>query len=97
MSRSINTVSDLIREWTIGLGGNLPVKELEQTWGTAWRKCRTESKFFSRRKPIFDEYESMLALGVTETESVNRLTTMMQCAGGSLDGLQKFLRSRASL
>lgn len=57
MSRSITTVKDLYQEWEHGIGGNLPIKELERRYGTKWRSSFAESKFFNRRKKIVSSIE----------------------------------------
>lgn len=48
------TVSDLWREWTIGLCGNPSIQALEERWGHKWRKEQSQRAFFSRRKFIID-------------------------------------------
>jgi hypothetical protein len=54
MSRGIQTINDLHREWYNGLSGGYPVAELEQRWGVQWRKDMKERKFFNRRRSIID-------------------------------------------
>ncbi len=55
MSRDIETVPDLWREWTRGIDGAEPVRELVRQWGTRWRETsQTENSFFCRRKVILD-------------------------------------------
>lgn len=34
-------------------GGRLSVEQLEREYGTAWRKDRKESRFFSRRNELY--------------------------------------------
>ena len=54
LSRGIQTVTDLWREWTSGVAGGPAVKDLELRWGAKW--CQgNERRFFSRRKQIVDE------------------------------------------
>ena len=55
LSRTIETVPDLWREWTCGLGNKPSVQSLEETYGAAWRPLQSERVMFSRRKVIIDE------------------------------------------
>lgn len=55
MSRTISTVTDLWREWTVGLGSNPAVQALEDTYGASWRPDAGERVWFGRRKVIIDE------------------------------------------
>lgn len=55
LSRTIQTVPELWREWTCGLGGNPSVQILEELHGPRWRPEPKERIFFSRRKVIIDE------------------------------------------
>lgn len=43
----VKTVSALWDEWTLGRSGNYSVKELEEKWGTKWR--RDDMKYFGIR------------------------------------------------
>jgi hypothetical protein len=92
MSRHHDGIGSLIQEWTDGIGGGPSVRDLERAWGTSWRKDPTESKFFSRRKPIFDQYEHLLTGGHTSAMAMQSLALTKTANGGSLDSLQKFLR-----
>lgn len=53
LNREIMTVTDVWREFSNGLGGNPSVEHLEKEYGTAWRKDRKESRFFSRRNELY--------------------------------------------
>ena len=57
LCRTINTVSDLYREWTVGLRGGSAVQTLERVYGGRWRPEQAERMFFSRRKVIIDEIQ----------------------------------------
>ncbi|EIE89012.1 hypothetical protein RO3G_13723 [Rhizopus delemar RA 99-880] len=54
MNREIVSVTDVWREYSEGLGGNPSVQYLEERYGTAWRKERKDSRFFSRRNEIYN-------------------------------------------
>lgn len=92
LSRRIKSVMDVWKEYKVGLFGGPAVEQLEMTYGTAWRKDRTESRFFCRRKKIYDEVQKVsreknipLAQAVESVEE-QRLHYKL-----SLDGLQKFI------
>ncbi|KAG1049061.1 hypothetical protein G6F43_008591 [Rhizopus delemar] len=54
MNRKIVSVTDVWREYSEGLGENPSVQYLEEKYGTAWRKERKDSRFFSRRNEIYN-------------------------------------------
>lgn len=54
MNRSITKVLDAWREYDVGIPPNQPLRILEETMGSAWRKVAAESKYFRRRKPLYD-------------------------------------------
>lgn len=53
LSRKLVTVTDVWREYKQGLGGKPSVEHLETEYGTAWRKDRAESRFYSRRRELY--------------------------------------------
>lgn len=92
LSRRIKTVRDVWKEYKVGLFGGPAVEDLEKNFGTGWRKDRTESRYFCRRKKIYDEVQKVsreknipLAQAVESVEE-RRLNLKL-----SLDGLQKIL------
>jgi hypothetical protein len=90
LSRTIATVHDLWREWSIGIGGRPAVKVLEDTWGAKWRKDTTERRFFNRRRIVIDEVNRIASDdGVTIEEAIRRLDDKMKASSKSLDWLQK--------
>jgi hypothetical protein len=52
LSRTISTIPDLWREWTVGLGNSPSVQFLEDSYGARWRPSQEERVFFCRRKAI---------------------------------------------
>jgi hypothetical protein len=54
LSRSIQSVVKLWREYTVGIGGQVSVQEAEERFGKKWRADPTENRFFSRRKAFYD-------------------------------------------
>jgi hypothetical protein len=55
LSRTIETVPELWKEWSEGLGMNPSIQSLESRYGAAWRPSHKERVMFSRRKVILDE------------------------------------------
>lgn len=53
LNRKIVTVTDVWREYNVGLPGCPAVKDLERDYGTNWRKLEHESKYFRRRNEIY--------------------------------------------
>jgi hypothetical protein len=97
MNRSISSVRDLWREWSDGIGGGPPVKALEETWGSKWRKETTERRFFNRRRIIIDEIGRIMKdEAKTAEEAVSMLDGRIRAPKKSLDWLQKQIRSSTS-
>ena len=55
LNRKFCTVTDIWHEYDHGVAGNPSVRSLEEKYKTKWRKNSTESRFFSRRKIIYEE------------------------------------------
>jgi hypothetical protein len=53
MSQGIRTITDLHREWYVGLAGGFSVASLEQEWGTKWRNDQGE-KILQQTTPIIN-------------------------------------------
>jgi hypothetical protein len=52
LSRSISTVPQPWKEWTIGINGGLSVQRLEDLYGPRWRLKHSEKMMYGRRKII---------------------------------------------
>ncbi|EIE80627.1 hypothetical protein RO3G_05332 [Rhizopus delemar RA 99-880] len=61
MSRSLISVTDVWREYSVGLAGKPSIKSMEEQYGADWGKVdnRTESRFFTRRLPLYKKIESL--------------------------------------
>ncbi|KAG1016269.1 hypothetical protein G6F43_014473 [Rhizopus delemar] len=61
MSRSLISVTDVRREYSVGLAGKPSIKSMEEQCGADWRKLdnRTESRFFTKRLPLYKKIESL--------------------------------------
>jgi hypothetical protein len=91
LSRTISTVPQLWREWTIGIGGGPSVQSLEDKYGCRWRKKHSETVMFSRRKVIIDEICSRQAQGINTLTAVEEVELVRQRAKLSLYQLYQFL------
>lgn len=97
LSRTIVTVTDLWREYTVGLSGCPSVRGLEQQYGTSWRRGK-ESRFFSRRNEVY-QYIIMKANAdsITQEEAARRLEERRKSLGVSVDKLRKLLKQETIL
>lgn len=74
MNRQVNTVPELWKEWTVGLGGGPSIRQLEAQYGPSWRTSSSAANFFSRRLRIIHEIQRVIDYeGLTEEEAVKRL------------------------
>jgi hypothetical protein len=95
MSRVVNSVRALWREWTEGLGGNPSVAALDSKWGSRWRAGRQkEVQWYSLRLEVIKEIKRVAQAQKVSEEvamwQVNLWQEHMQC---SLDQLCKRLRA----
>jgi hypothetical protein len=64
MSRTIQTIPELWREWTVGLQGQPSIERLDELYGSSWRSGPTaasERQFYSRRKTLITEIRCLAA------------------------------------
>ena len=92
MSRTIQTVEDLWREWTVGLGGNPSIQSLEDSHGAKWRPEQKERTFFSR-KVIIDHIRAKTNGGSNPQAVIQELELRRSTAGWSLAKLSNMLNS----
>lgn len=86
MSRQVATVSDLWDEWSVGRDGNWSVQELEEKWGTKWR--REDKKWFNLRKKIVDAISDLEKdLGLSTPRAIRMLQQAINERHWSLDKL----------
>ena len=97
LSRRLRTVVEAWQEHEEGLSGGPAVQRLELQHGTAWRKDRTESKYFSRRKVLYDEVRSIADMNaIPSKEAAAMLEERRVAQRLSLDGLSTALRRSAT-
>jgi hypothetical protein len=64
MSRTIQTIPELWREWTSGLQGQPSIQKLDELYGAGWRsgpRSGSERQFYSRRKALITEIQRLAA------------------------------------
>ena len=93
MSRSLLSVTDVWREYKVGLGGNPSIENLDRDYKNAWRRAPVERKFYSRRLVLYKQIKSLAEeLSVSETVAAENLERSRLAAKKSLDSFQKSLK-----
>lgn len=92
LNRDLCTVNQVWQEYEVGRPGCPSVKQLEEDYGTKWRRDPTQSRYYLRRKVLYDELERIAgekrisledAAGVLEetrkrnSKSLDTLSTMI--------------------
>lgn len=71
MSRTIRTIPELWREWTVGLQGQPSIDRLDELYGSGWRSgpaAASERQFYSRRKTLITEIRRLAAASGAPTD-----------------------------
>lgn len=55
LSRSVLTIPELWRQWTVGVNGSPSIATLDQQYGSRWRTKHSETQYYCVRKVIIDE------------------------------------------
>jgi hypothetical protein len=91
LSRTVSTVPQLWREWTVGLGGGPSVQGLEDLYGPSWRLKHSEKVLYGRRKVIIDEIRRRQSEGISVGAAVEELELIRQRGRLSLYQLYQLL------
>jgi hypothetical protein len=83
MSRTIQTIPELWREWTVGLAGQPSIEQLDTLYGASWRTGPTaasERQFYSRRKTLITEIRRLaVASGApADAEAYDRVVLQLE-------------------
>ena len=83
MSRTIQTIPELWREWTVGLAGQPSIEQLDARYGASWRTGPTiasKRQFYSRRKTLITEIRRLAAAGgaPAEAEAYDRVVLQLE-------------------
>lgn len=63
LSRNINTIVELEKEWYQSSSGFMCVSERDQKFGTAWRNSGAEQSFYKKRKRIINFMDKLISDG----------------------------------
>jgi Transcriptional activator of glycolytic enzymes len=97
LSRQVRTVTNLWKEWTVGLAGQPSVTRLDNDYGSAWR-TGAERQYYSSRKVIVDEVRRRAGPGAGDMACKKMAETMekdREQANISLDKMFKILKAEA--
>lgn len=83
MSRTIQTIPELWREWTVGLPGQPSIERLDELHGSGWRSgpaAASERQFYSRRKTLITEIQRLAAAvkAPPDLEAYNRVVLQLE-------------------
>ena len=67
---ALHTIGDLWRAWKEGIGGQLAVEALEESWGKDWRREGRVARWFSARKPLIEKVNSWISRGCSVEAAV---------------------------
>jgi Centromere DNA-binding protein complex CBF3 subunit, domain 2/Transcriptional activator of glycolytic enzymes len=97
--RTVNTVTALWGEWSLGRGSGPSIQQLDSTWGAKWRDS-TEKQFYHRRLPIIkaiqQRYEASQASSLQEAAVQLEMLRMQVHEGISLNRFGKVLKEQAA-
>ncbi|KAI7847024.1 transcriptional activator of glycolytic enzymes-domain-containing protein [Circinella umbellata] len=71
LSSGVCTTQDLWREWHDGLSGGPAIKDLENQWGTVWRK--NQSKKYNRRKRVIEGVKAYIELHMLQVDEALKM------------------------
>ena len=91
LSRTIQNVPELWREWASGFGNQPSVQSFESLYGAAWRPDAKDRVLFSRRKVIVDEIYAREADGVSLETAVEEVELVRSRGKFSLYKLSQLL------
>jgi len=94
MCRTVQTVEELWREWTVGLQGTPAIAALDSRWGSRWRAGRqSELQWYSLRLEVIKEIRRLAqSRRTSEVVAMRVLDLQQQQSGHSIDQLCKLLR-----
>lgn len=97
LNRNIVTVTDVWREYSIGLSNCPAVRDLEKEHGTKWRKPENESRYYNRRKELYIAIEKKAGEEhVSYEEAARRLEITRQKLNYSLDKLRVEVKKKGT-
>ena len=100
MSRTISTVADLWREYSVGIGGRPSVQSQYEVKGHSWAKNDSERKHFQRRMVVVKKIKQLASEHtVREVDVAARLDEFCRTSSPkiSLSKLQDIIKSKTAL
>ncbi|KAI8376245.1 transcriptional activator of glycolytic enzymes-domain-containing protein [Radiomyces spectabilis] len=97
MSRSVTTVTDLWRKWSVGLAA---IRQLEENHGARWRSGDKgiQMRFLHTRLRIIRAVEGVASeRGITEVDAADILENRRSTNKRSLNKLSKSIRAQLPL
>jgi hypothetical protein len=94
LSRSLQTVTEVWQEYSVGINGGPAVQVLEDTYGTSWRQLEPERRYYSRRKVFYSAIDEIAThRAVPHAEAVAALESERKKLRKSLDGMMKHIKA----
>lgn len=95
ISRTVKTVQELWREWTVSLRGGPSITALDNRWGTRWRAGRqAELQWYSLRLEVIREIRRIAqARRISEEAAMHFVSAEQRQTNCSLDLFCKRLRA----
>lgn len=98
MSRSVNTIPDLWREWHHGVGGGPSIVSLDERFKKpCWRQSPAENMWYSRRKYLIRMIKARVTAGGAAETVVEELEEMRRRLGKELNAFIKHLKAQDKL
>jgi hypothetical protein len=87
MSRDVVTVAEAYKEYEDGLFPDPSVKELEARFKNKWRKGNSETKFYSRRMPLYQMFDKLVVEGKYDRSQFLPRLEALRVKSGSMSKL----------
>lgn len=93
LSRNINTIVELEKEWYQSSNGFMCVSDRDQKFGTAWRNSGAEQSFYKKRKRIINFMDKLISDGssLCAGMSTAQIASYLECVRREKDvGIRPF-------
>jgi len=96
LSRTISSVANLLREWTVGLGSHPVVERFEGLYGAKWRPRQDERVFYGRCLVIIKEIKRRQGPSCSQAKAIQDLEVVrtITLKNGSLHKLSNWLKTQ---
>ena len=86
--RNLTTVNEVWQEYKYGLYGNPSIESVDSIYGKSWLKNKTEAKYYSNRKKIYNYVIDAENNGKSAEKAINELETLRVSQKWTLNTLQ---------